>query len=368
VNVDATWARVLIDYSLSVRPGDRVAIMGGVAAESLLRAAYREVIRAGGLPTIVPQFPEWSGDMLDLGSDEQIGYISPVDRFARAEADCFLRINAETNTRFPSGVSAERLARATATRGELGRTMTRRAASGELRWCLTMYPTSAYAQDADLATAEFADLLIRMSLLDQPDPVAAWQELSRRQQRLIDWLRPRSEVRITGPDTDLRLAIAGRTWNNSDGKRNFPSGEIFTGPVETSAEGQIRFTYPVISQGREITDVRLRFEAGTVVEASASKHEDVLLAALDTDPGARRLGEFAFGTNFGQDRFTGQILLDEKIGGTIHLAVGRGYPDTGSINQSAVHWDLICDLRQGGQVSVDGEPFLVEGRYLHWGD
>jgi aminopeptidase len=181
-------------------------------------------------------------------------------------------------------------------------------------------------------------------------------------------LRPRSEVRITGPDTDLRLAIAGRTWNNSDGKRNFPSGEIFTGPVETSAEGQIRFTYPVISQGREITDVRLRFEAGTVVEASASKHEDVLLAALDTDPGARRLGEFAFGTNFGLDRFTGQILLDEKIGGTIHLAVGRGYPDTGSINQSAVHWDLICDLRQGGQVSVDGEPFLVEGRYLHWGD
>jgi aminopeptidase len=246
--------------------------------------------------------------------------------------------------------------------------MTQRAAAGELRWCLTMYPTPAYAQDADMSTAEFAGVLERMSLLDQPDPVAAWKSLSARQQRLIDWLTPRSDVHVTGPDTDLRLSIAGRIWNNSDGRRNFPSGEIFTGPIETSAEGEIRFTYPVITQGRQVTDVRLRFAGGTVVDASASKHEDLLLAALDTDPGARRLGEFAFGTNFGLDRFTGRILLDEKIGGTVHLAVGNGYPDTGSVNQSAVHWDLICDLRQGGRVTIDGEPFLVDGRYLLWDD
>jgi aminopeptidase len=368
VTAEARWARVLVDYSLGVRPGDRVAIMGGVVAEPLLRAAYREVIRAGGLPIMLPHFPEWAGDMLELGSDEQIAYISPVERFARAEVEAFLRINAETNTRLPSSVSAERLALANATRGELTRTMTQRAAAGELRWCLTMYPTPAYAQDADMSTAEFAGVLERMSLLDQPDPVAAWKSLSARQQRLIDWLTPRSDVHVTGPDTDLRLSIAGRIWNNSDGRRNFPSGEIFTGPIETSAEGEIRFTYPVITQGRQVTDVRLRFAGGTVVDASASKHEDLLLAALDTDPGARRLGEFAFGTNFGLDRFTGRILLDEKIGGTVHLAVGNGYPDTGSVNQSAVHWDLICDLRQGGRVTIDGEPFLVDGRYLLWDD
>jgi aminopeptidase len=164
------------------------------------------------------------------------------------------------------------------------------------------------------------------------------------------------------------MAIAGRTWNNSDGKRNFPSGEIFTGPVEDSVEGRIRFTFPVVTGGREISDVRLRFKRGKVVEASAGKHEDVLIAALDTDEGARYLGEIAFGTNFGLDRFTKKILLDEKIGGTVHMALGNGYPDTGSENKSAIHWDLICDVRQGGRVTVDGEEFLVDGRYLLWED
>jgi aminopeptidase len=244
--------------------------------------------------------------------------------------------------------------------------MNRRAASGELRWSLTLYPTAAYAQDADMATAEFAEMLTGMCMLDQPDPVAAWRMLSNRQQQLIDWLTPRREVHITGRDTDLRLSIEGRTWNNSDGKRNFPSGEIFTGPIEDSAEGRIRFSFPVVTQGVEVSDVRLRFEAGKVVDASAARHEDVLIAALDTDDGARHLGEFAFGTNFGLTRFTKRILLDEKIGGTVHMALGRGYPDTGSLNRSAIHWDLICDIRQRGKVQVDGIDFLVDGVYLPW--
>jgi aminopeptidase len=203
-------------------------------------------------------------------------------------------------------------------------------------------------------------------MLDQPDPVTAWRRLHDKQQRLIDWLTPRREIHITGPDTDLKMSIAGRTWNNSDGKRNFPSGEVFTGPVETSADGHIRFSFPVVTQGREISDVRLRFANGKVVEASAAKNEDALIAALETDPGARYLGEIAFGTNFGLDRFTKRILLDEKIGGTVHMAIGNGYPDTGSVNKSAVHWDLICDVRQGGRVTVDGDEFLVDGRYLLW--
>jgi len=362
------WAEVLVEYSTGVRPGDEVFIQGGVAAEALLRAIYREVIRAGGKPTLLPEFNDWLGDLLELADDDQIAYISPVDSFARQGADVLIRVSAETNGRLPSNVSAERAAQFRASRRALGQAMVERAASGDLRWSLTMFPTDAYAQDADMATREFAAMLTRMCFLDKADPVAEWKRLHDRQQQLIDWLTPRREIHITGPDTDLRMAIEGRTWNNSDGKRNFPSGEIFTGPVEDSVEGHVRFTFPVVTGGREVSDVRIRFAGGKVVEASAGKNEDVLIAALDTDEGARYLGEIAFGTNFGLDRFTKKILLDEKIGGTVHMALGNGYPDTGSRNKSAIHWDLICDIRQGGRVTVDDEDFLVDGRYLLWED
>jgi aminopeptidase len=170
-------------------------------------------------------------------------------------------------------------------------------------------------------------------------------------------------VHIQGPDTDLRLSVEGRTWINCDGSNNFPDGEIFTGPVEDATAGFIRFSYPVVVDGREIHDVRLRFEAGQVVQATASRGEEYLIETLDADPGARRLGELAFGTNFDITRFTRNILFDEKIGGTVHMALGAGYPETGSTNESAIHWDLICDLRQGGSVHVDGKPFLMNGRY-----
>jgi aminopeptidase len=362
------WARVLVEYSTGVRPDDQVVIQGGVAAEPLLRAIYREVIRAGGFPILLPEFPDLNGDLLELANDDQLAYISPVEAFGRAKADVFIRVNAETNGRLPSTIPAERGAQFRASRRLLGQTMVNRAAAGELRWSLAMFPTDAYAQDADMATQEFSDLLIRMCFLDQPDPVAEWKRLHDRQQRLIDWLTPRNEIHITAPDTDLRMSVASRSWNNSDGKRNFPSGEIFTGPIEDSVDGHVRFTFPVVTSGREVSDVRLCFESGKVVEASAGKNEDALMAALDTDEGARYLGEIAFGTNFGLDRFTKRILLDEKIGGTVHMALGNGYPDTGSINKSAIHWDLIADIRQGGRVTVDGEDFLVDGRYLLWED
>jgi aminopeptidase len=215
-----------------------------------------------------------------------------------------------------------------------------------------------------MATPEFARFLEAACMLDQPDPIAAWRDLSRRQARMISWLERRKEIQLTALDTDLHLSIEGRRWINSDGKRNFPSGEVFTGPVEDSAEGQIRFSYPVVTQGREVADVRLRFAAGQVVDASAGKNEEFLLATLDTDPGARRLGEFAFGTNDGVTRWTKNILLDEKMGGTVHMALGAGYPETGSVNRSAIHWDFICDLRTGGQATADGDVALDNGRYV----
>jgi aminopeptidase len=358
------WARSLAGYSVNVQPGQTVVITGHAAAAQLMRAVAKEVILKGAHPIMMPIIEGVETDLLQHGSDEQLQYVTPFDEFMRLKADVVVNIRAETNTRRMSAVDPARQALYTSARQHLGEGFMKRAAEGELDWTLTLFPTDAYAQDADMDTEEFADFVMRACKLDRDDPVAAWQELREQQQRLIDWLDGKSEIRLTSPDTDLTLSVAGRTWVNSDGRRNFPSGEIFTGPVEDSVNGHIRFSFPVVTAGRQIEDIRLRFEDGKVVDATAAKNEDYLIQTLDTDPGARYLGEFAFGTNFDIQRFIRNILFDEKIGGTVHMAVGRGYPETGSKNGSAIHWDMICDLRQGGQVTVDGELFQKDGKFV----
>ena len=358
------WADVQVNYSVAVQPGDVVAIQGGAAAAPLLRALVRQTLRAGGHPVLLPSIDGTAHDLLELGSDEQLTFISPVERFVRETADCVISVSASTNTREMTDIDPARQQLQRNARGALGQRFMQRAAEGSLRWSSTIFPTDAHAQDAGMSTEAYADFLFSACKLDRPDPAAAWRELRDDQQRLIDWLTPRARVHIEGPDTDLTLNVGGRTWINSDGKRNFPSGEVFTGPVEDSATGVIRFSFPVVTAGREIEDVRLRFENGLVVEASAARNNDYLQSMLASDAGARRLGEFAFGTNFDITRFTRSILLDEKIGGTVHMALGSGYPDSGSTNRSAIHWDLICDLREQGRVTVDGETFLERGRFL----
>lgn len=358
------WAKALVNYSVEVKAGQTVGITGGVAAAALLRAIYREVLAAGGYPVMLPTIDGVSAELLLHGNDEQISYLTPIERFLREQADVTIMVMAETNTKRLSAVDPSRQALFSQARSGLIASYMQRAAEGSLDWTLTLFPTDAYAQDADMETEAYTDFVLSGMKLDRDDPVAAWLELREEQQRLIDWLAGKSEIHLTGPDADLTVNIQDRVWINSDGKRNFPSGEIFTGPVETSATGTIRFSYPVVTAGREIADIRLRFEDGKVVDASAARNEDYLIRTLDTDPGARFLGEFAFGTNFDIQRFSKNILFDEKIGGTVHMAVGAGYPETGSTNKSAVHWDMICDLRNGGQVTVDGEPFLVEGAFV----
>ncbi len=360
----AAWAEVLVGYCTSVQPGDRVAISGGIAAEPLLRAVFRQVVLAGGYPAMNPNLGGLQAELLGAGSDAQLEFISPIEQFERLEADVSIRINAETNTKSGSSVDPSRNAKFDLARGDLRRAYMERAASGSLRWTLTIFPTDAYAQDAEMSTAEYAEFIFAACKLNDRDPVIAWRVLHQEQARLIGWLSPRRTLRIVGPGTDLTVGIGGRNWINSDGKRNFPSGEVFTGPIEDSANGVLRCSFPVMTGGREIADVRLRFEQGVVVDASAAKNEAFLLASLDTDEGARRLGEVAVGTNFDINRFTGQILLDEKIGGTAHVALGAGYPDSGSTNRSAIHWDLICDLRNGGRIEADGEPLMIDGRIV----
>ncbi len=215
-----------------------------------------------------------------------------------------------------------------------------------------------------MGPAELAAFVRRATFLDRDDPAAAWAELHDLQARLIERLAGAQELRIEAEGTDLRLSVAGRNWVNSDGKRNMPSGEVFTGPVEDSAEGRIRYTIPSSPRGVEVAGIELEFRAGRVVDARAERGHDYLLATLDTDPGARYLGEIGIGTNAGIDRAIGAILFDEKIGGTVHLAVGRAYPETGGTNESAVHWDLIVDLRAGGRLSADGEVIQEDGVFV----
>jgi aminopeptidase len=226
----------------------------------------------------------------------------------------------------------------------------------ELRWCYTVFPTYASAQEADMSLAEYQDFVYGAGLLDSPDPVAAWIEEGQRQRELIDWLAGKDRVVLKGANIDLTLSIKDRKFKEADGKYNFPDGEIFTGPVEDSANGWIRFSYPAIYEGKEVSDIELWFEQG-----KAGKGQELLTSLLDMDAGARYLGELGIGTNYGIQRFTKNMLFDEKMGGTTHLALGASYPETGGQNESGLHWDMLCDMSES-EIIVDGELFYKNGR------
>ncbi len=243
-------------------------------------------------------------------------------------------------------------------------TTMRRSAEGSFRWVYTLFPTSAYASDAEMSLRDFEAFYYAACFADADDPVAAWRKAAEEWKRLADWIEGREEVRVTAPGTDIKLGIAGRKFIAADGEHNMPDGEFFTAPVEDSVEGEVTFHLPAVISGREVSGVRLRFEAGVVVDASAERGEEFLIQLLDTDEGARRLGELGIGTNYAIDRGTLEVLLDEKIGGTVHMAVGKSYPESGGVNDSAVHTDLVCDLRLGGKIEVDGIDFQVDGKFV----
>jgi aminopeptidase len=357
-------AAILVNYSTEVKLGDWVLVRGHIAAMPLIEETLRQVVRAGGNPTLILESDELSEIVLAEANPEQLSWVSPLDEVMAEKVDVRIGIHAASNTRSLTSIDSKRQQLFQSARRKFARRYMERSAAGEHRWVLTNYPCPAFAQEADMSLADYERFVYAATFADQPDPVAAWQAVHDTQQRLVDWLRGKEHVVVRGPHIDLTLSIAGRTFINSDGKRNMPSGEIFTGPVEESVNGWIRFTYPAIRGGREVEGVELGFEDGKVVRASAAKNEEYLISQLDSDSGARYLGEFAIGTNYQIQRFTKSILYDEKIGGTLHVAVGSGYPETGSRNQSAVHWDFICDMRQESEILVDGELFYRNGQFV----
>jgi aminopeptidase len=356
-------AEVVVRHSTAVAPGDFVAIEGESAAEPLVLAIYEETLRAGGLP-VVSMTPEGAEVALyTLASDAQLDFVSPLTELIHERADVRIRVRAQSNPRELSQTPPERQVRRQRAAEPLMERMMARSAAGELRWVLCQFPTSGYAAEAEMSLAAYEQFLYSACLCDRDDPLAAWRTEAAETERLAAWIQDHEQVHIAGPGTDLRLSIAGRTFIASQGLRNMPDGEFFTGPVEDSAEGEITFHFPTNFGGREVAGVRLRFESGRVVDASAERGEELLHQMLDTDAGSRRLGELGIGTNFEITRGTRSILFDEKIGGTVHLALGRSYPETGGVNQSALHWDLICDLRRGGTVTVDGTELQHDGSF-----
>jgi aminopeptidase len=348
------FADLLCDWCLRVGQSDYVLVFSTPQAAPLLRALHRAVIARGawapGLRIAIPGVAE---DFYKLASDELIDTFPPQELAEMERIDAYLRIDAPGNTRALADIDPAVLTRAARARSPI-----QEARMGK-RWCGTLWPTPALAQEAGMSDDDYAAFVGRALFLDRPDPVAAWRELSARQATLVEQLSPTREIRIEADGTDLRLRVDDRTWINSDGRRNMPSGEVFTGPLEDSANGTIRFTIPSSPRGVLVQDVTVTFENGKVVSATAARGQDYLDAALATDPGALFLGELGIGTNAGIDRATGSILLDEKMAGTVHLALGRSYPETGGRNVSALHWDLICDLRAGGRLTADGDPIRI---------
>ncbi|MCL5999135.1 MAG: aminopeptidase [Chloroflexi bacterium] len=357
-------AQVIVNYSIEVKPGQTVYVWStGFAAQPLLLSLYKEILKAGGNAYLRADVPGASEVFYQHAQGDQLDFVSPVDRISVEQFDAYIRIGADTNTRRLSNADPEKITRQqSAMRPVLNRRM-ELSAQGKYNWCVTQFPTEAYAMDAEMSRAEYSEFVFSACLVNDPDPVASWRTLGKTQQRYVDFLKGKRELKVQGPNADLTLGIDGRVFLNSEGRRNFPDGEIFTGPVEDSVNGWIRYSYPAIYNGREVSGVQLWFERGRVVKATADKNEAFLNKVLDTDEGARTLGEFAIGTNYGITRFSRNILFDEKIGGTIHLAVGSGYPDTGAKNKSAVHWDMIAGMQQG-TISADDVVFFKDGQFL----
>ncbi len=354
--MDPRWKRLgelLVNYSVAVKPGERVMIaMGEPESFSLVRGVHEAVIKAGGFPQVQFLSETLRHQLLKHGSTEQLSWVPEIEAYGMEWADVYIGLRGAANLHELDDVPAARMALNQKATGAISSLRWQKT-----RWCLVRVPNAAFAQQAETDEETITEMFFNACLLDWPEAAGRWREWAGR-------LDGSKAVRVTGRDTDLRFSVQGRRWLAADGKVNMPDGEIMTAPVEDSVDGWIAFDFPGVLSGRLIRDIRLRWKKGRLVEASSSTHQDFLRAVIATDAGAGIIGEFAMGTNMAVDRFCKDILLDEKIGGTVHIALGRSYPECGGVNESAIHWDIVKDLRQEGQVEVDGRPVLKNGAFL----
>lgn len=373
------WARVLVEHATDIQPGKVVRITAQPAAEALLEAVYRQVLKAGGLP-IVNCRPEFLNEAFyELAGPEQLDWVNPLVQQEMGLIDATINLGASTNLRALDKFDPAVIQRAARPNRGSRELLFQRAAvadepeiDSELRpllWTTTLFPTTAYAQDAGMSLRDYSQFVVKACQLDQEDPVAFWQELDRWQCQLAERLMTGSELRFRTPaGTDLTVDVAGMRWLSSPGRKNFPDGEVYSGPnlnaANGGAEGVVFFDQRCVYQGHAVRNARIVMKNGRATEVTADEGEDFLISMLDQDEGARRIGEVAFGANRAITKPTGQILFDEKMGGSFHLAFGAGYPETRNTNKSALHWDLIAALGEGSEVYLDGKPFCINGSFV----
>ena len=354
-------SRVLVDYSTEAGEGDQVLISGEVGAGPLIKALYARLLQVGATPITQISLPGMQELFFEHAREIHYDKIPGVTRAIVAGVDAQIMIHSPSNTRALANVDPSKQQALQIRNKPLSEMVLKKD-----RWVVTLFPTEALAQEAHMGLSDYEEFAFEAMGLNEEDPVRYWSEKSAEQERLIERLEEAREIRIVGPETDLTLSVERRTFVNSAGRRNMPCGEVFTGPIEDSANGTVYFRVPAAIAGHEISGARLRFEEGKVVEASAEKGEEYLTSLLDADAGARYLGELGIGTNYGIPRASANVLFDEKLGGTVHLAIGRSYAETGGKNDSSVHTDLVCDLREGGELYADGELIQENGRFLEF--
>lgn len=357
-------AQILVNHSTRIEPGDRVIIEATTAAEPLIRAVFKQILQAGGHPHLLMKIPEQEKELFSFGNDHQLAYVNEFQKLAYEQFEARIRIHSLTNTQALRDFAVEKQSQRQKAKAPILETQMDRGASGAFKWLTTLFPTQAYADEAGMDKAEFENFVYQACHADKENPIQLWTDIKESQEQARARIQGHDTVELSGPNVDLTLSVQGRTFINSYGLHNMPDGEIFTGPVEDSVNGWIRYSYPAIHNGIVVRGIELTFQGGKVVEASAEEQESYLHQMLDTDSGSRSVGEFAIGTNMEIQQFTGNILFDEKIGGTIHMALGAGYPQTGSQNKSSIHWDMICDMREDSEIRVDGNIIYEDGSFV----
>jgi aminopeptidase len=357
-------ANVLVNYSTRVKAGEWVHVNANWQAIPLVKEVVAYILKVGGNPSVSLESSDLNAVFMAKAGDEQLQWMPPFDMYMIKNANVWIIIEAPENTRVLSSIDPSRQQIRNQAYAKWTEVYMKRSASRELRWVMTNYPCQALAQEAEMSLADYENFVYQSTFADQMDPVQNWLNIHDEQKRLVSWLAGKRTISIRGPQTNVVLSIAGRKFINSGGDQHMPSGEIFTSPVEDSINGWVSFRYPAIYQGIAVEGVRLEFEHGRIVKASAEKNEEFLLKVLNTDEGSRFVGELGIGTNYGITRFTKNILYDEKIGGTFHLALGNGFDEAGGLNESSIHWDLISDAASETEILVDGELFYKDGKFL----
>ena len=358
-------AKILVDYSLNIKKGEKVLIQGDVTTLPLMKECYRLILEKGAFPQLKMGCGEIAEILLKSGNDDQIQYVPESSYKTIESVDAVLSLKGSSNTRSLSNIDPAKLKLLAQGQAEYKKLFYGKEAEDKLRWSLTQFPTLASAQEANMSYAEYCDFIYgACGILGDGDPVDLWHKVYQKQKKICDSLNTKKHIRIIAKDTELAMSVEGRKWINCCGKVNFPDGEVYTGPIENSVEGHIRFSFPGIYNGNEIEDIKLVFKKGKVIQASAEKGEKLLHQILETDEGAKFVGEIAVGTNYDIKRFTKNMLFDEKIGGTVHLALGLSYADSGGKNKSSIHWDMLCDMKNGGKIYADNELIYENNRFI----